>query len=109
MRNIAEKTWDYDRLVELFQVLANPIRLRILQYLLSNCCRNIENGCSVGDIYTDLDMPQPYISKHLKILSDKGVLQYERQGNRILYKFSVNCSLGEVIKFLKGFGATCCS
>ncbi len=98
-----EKEWNYERLTELFQVLANPIRLRILHFLLNECCKRIENGCSVSDIFTDLDIPQPYISKHLKILKDSGVLDYERQGNRILYRFSDNCSLKEVMSFMGQF------
>jgi DNA-binding transcriptional ArsR family regulator len=41
----------------------------------------------VSDIYLELGLSQPLISKHLKILKEKGLLDFTRQGNRILYHF----------------------
>ncbi len=81
------KDTDYDKLADFFSVLTNPVRLKILDYLISECCKRKESCCSVSDIYLELGLPQPLISKHLKILKDKGLLDFTRQGNRILYHF----------------------
>jgi DNA-binding transcriptional ArsR family regulator len=92
MRMLKKKI-DYDNMAAFFSILTNPVRLRILDYLLTECCKRKEGCCSVSDIYLELDLPQPLISKHLKILKAKGLLDYTRQGNRILYYFADNCNV----------------
>lgn len=100
---------DYEILADLFGVMANPIRLKILDYLLHECCKRIENGCSVGEIFAELNIPQPYISKHLKILKEKGILEYERQNNKIFYRFSDENKLIMIIDFIRQFMPEDCS
>jgi DNA-binding transcriptional ArsR family regulator len=62
--------------------LADPTRIMIL-YELSSGSKNVSELCSA------LDMPQPSISRHLKILRERGMVRAERQGT------VVNYSLGD--------------
>lgn len=111
MLNDNPKTPDFEALANLFSMLSNPIRLQILDYLLNECCKRQEGSCSVTDIYTELCLPQPLISKHLKILSDAGLLCFTRQGNKILYTFAANDSIRMVEDYIlrfTGIGIDCC-
>ena len=68
-----------DDLVNLFKALSDETRLRILKLL--------EDGehC-VCDIVAALDMVQPKVSFHLKILRDAGLLKDRKQGKWVHYK-----------------------
>ena len=58
--------------------LADPNRIMIL-YTLSQNPRNVTELCN------ELDMPQPLVSRHLKILRERGMVTSERRGTVILY------------------------
>ena len=105
-------TTDINILAKLFALLSNPIRLQILDYLMIECCLNKEGCCSVTEIYTKLQLPQPLISKHLKILKESGVLCYNRFGNKILYSFDASNDIRLIKDFvarLPEAGMACCS
>jgi DNA-binding transcriptional ArsR family regulator len=40
----------------------------------------------VGDIVDALELPQPSVSKHLKVLRDVGLVAARRDGRRVLYR-----------------------
>ena len=61
-------------LADRFQSLADPTRLRILALL-----RLME--LSVGELAQILGQSQPRVSRHLKILSDAGVLERRKEGS----------------------------
>jgi ArsR family transcriptional regulator len=61
-------------LADRFQALADPTRLRILALL-----RIME--LSVGELAQVLGQSQPRVSRHLKILSDAGVLERRKEGS----------------------------
>ena len=61
-------------LADHFQALADPTRLRILALL-----RIME--LSVGELAQILGQSQPRVSRHLKILSDAGVLERRKEGS----------------------------
>jgi len=61
--------------------LADPNRIMIL-YALSQSPRNVTELCN------ELDMPQPLISRHLKILRERGMVTTERRGTIIVYSLS---------------------
>ena len=63
---------------QLFAVLSEPTRLRILQHLHGG-------SASVGEIVTQLDIKQANASKQLGILYQTGVLGREKDGNQVLY------------------------
>jgi ArsR family transcriptional regulator len=58
--------------------LADPSRIMIL-YELSSNPRN------VTELTAGLKMPQPMVSRHLKVLRDRGMVVAERQGAVVLY------------------------
>jgi DNA-binding transcriptional ArsR family regulator len=41
---------------------------------------------SVGELVARLDCPQPSVSKHLRVLSDVGLVSSRRDGKRVLYR-----------------------
>lgn len=63
---------------ELFKVLADPTRLRIINALiLAEMC--------VCDIVALLDMTQPAVSHHLKVLRQTQLVKYRRDGKVVYY------------------------
>ena len=96
----------YENLAALFKLLANPIRLKILEQFSQNCYLNDSQKCCVNDIKTAVDLPQPYISKHLKILKESKILEFEREGNKLYYKFKNDNTLRDLKEFLDRFN--CC-
>ena len=58
--------------------LADPNRILIL-YELSQSPRN------VTELSTNLKMPQPLVSRHLKILRERGMVATERHGTMVEY------------------------
>jgi DNA-binding transcriptional ArsR family regulator len=58
--------------------LSDPSRIAIL-YALA------EKPESVMELADALDMPQPTLSRHLKILRERGMVVAERQGSNIVY------------------------
>ena len=61
--------------------LADPKRVLIL-YLLS------QGEMIVNDIAEALDTPQPTVSRHLRILRERNLVEGERDGTTITYKLS---------------------
>lgn len=57
-----------------FKVLAEPLRLRILQVLQ-------DGELSVTEITRAVESTQPNVSKHLKILHDAGLVARRQEGN----------------------------
>ncbi len=41
---------------------------------------------AVGDIVAGLGLPQPSVSKHLRVLYDVGLVDVRREGRRMLYR-----------------------
>jgi DNA-binding transcriptional ArsR family regulator len=65
--------------VTTFEVLAEPNRRRILDLL-----RVTERP--VGDLVGELDISQPAVSKHLRILREAGLVAARADGQRRLYR-----------------------
>jgi DNA-binding transcriptional ArsR family regulator len=61
-----------------FEVLADPTRFRIVREL-----RRGER--SVGSLVSTLSVCQPGVSRHLRVLHDRGFVQVRRAGQRRLY------------------------
>ncbi|HEX6034394.1 MAG TPA: metalloregulator ArsR/SmtB family transcription factor [Anaerolineales bacterium] len=58
--------------------LSDPTRIFIL-YALN------ENALNVTELTNELGIPQPTISRHLKVLRERGLVYAERQGTVITY------------------------
>jgi len=64
-----------------FTAIAEPTRRTILDHL--------RGGASdVQSLVTMLELPQPLVSKHLKVLRDAGAVEVEVAGKRRLYRLS---------------------
>ena len=61
--------------------LADPNRILIL-YTLSQGPKN------VTEIYSELEMLQPLVSRHLKVLRERGMVTSERHGTAIIYSLA---------------------
>ncbi len=61
--------------------LADPTRLLLL-YALAEHRRN------VGELAQELNLPQPTISRHLKILREHGLVRALRQGANVQYELT---------------------
>ncbi len=66
---------------DLFKVLADPVRLRLLSLIAAQPTREV-CACDLVDV---LGRSQPTISHHLKLLHDSGLLARERRGTWIHY------------------------
>ena len=64
--------------LQLFQVLADPARLRIVEAMKSG-------ECAVGDIVGRMDIHQSGVSRHLRILAEAGIVQMRPDGQKRLY------------------------
>ncbi|MGC1522347.1 MAG: metalloregulator ArsR/SmtB family transcription factor, partial [Steroidobacteraceae bacterium] len=71
---------EYIRGVEsVFEIIAEPNRRAILSLLVSS-------QQSVGDIERQLRMPQPTVSKHLRVLREAGFVESTVDAQRRLYR-----------------------
>jgi DNA-binding transcriptional ArsR family regulator len=61
-----------------FDVVAEPHRRRILDLLAAG-------ERPVGDLVSQLELSQPAVSKHLRILRDAGLVQVRGEAQRRLY------------------------
>jgi DNA-binding transcriptional ArsR family regulator len=64
--------------VEFAKALADETRQKIMALC---CCEMV----SVNDIVNKLDVAQPTVSHHLKILKNAGLVKSERRGKQVLY------------------------
>ena len=62
-----------------FEIIAEPNRRAILSLLTSS-------ERSVGDIERQLRMPQPAVSKHLRVLREAGFVESRTEAQRRLYR-----------------------
>jgi DNA-binding transcriptional ArsR family regulator len=67
------------RVESVFEVLAEPSRREILNLLVSA-------ERSVGEIERQLGMPQPTVSKHLRVLREAGFVESTIDAQRRLYR-----------------------
>src|SRR5262245_8901032 len=65
--------------MDAFTVLAEPIRRRILGILLTA-------ESSVGDLVETLDLSQPTVSKHLRVLRDSGFVSCRTAAQQRIYR-----------------------
>ena len=84
-------------MVTSFEVLAEPNRRRILDLL-----RDGERP--VGDLVDELDVSQPAVSKHLRVLRDYGLVEVRADAQRRLYRLRPE-PLREVEEWLEPYRA----
>ncbi len=93
----------YQRSAELFKVLSDENRLKIIELLIKGeTC-----GCNLVD---QLPISQPTLSYHLKMLHDVGLTRVEKIGNRINHYINKDIlkDLNEVLNTFLNLKETVC-
>lgn len=67
-----------DTNITLFHSLGDPTRFRIVEAMKSG-------ECAVGDIVERMDIHQSGVSRHLRILTEAGIVQMRPDGQKRLY------------------------
>ena len=63
------------------QALADPTRIQIL-YALD------EQACHVNSLAEELSIPQPTVSRHLRVLRQQSLVATQREGSGIIYRLT---------------------
>ena len=72
------------------KVLADPTRLKILDFLLEpvqSCCSRDDGVCGC-DLETFLGLTQPTVSHHMKQLVEAGFVSAEKRGRWVYYELA---------------------
>ena len=80
VREPLTEDWAGD-LARMFKALGDPVRLQ----LLSRVASHAGGEACVCDLSVGLDLSQPTISHHLKVLRETGLLRCERRGTWVYY------------------------
>ncbi len=94
-------TQEVTRFADMFAAMGTESRLRIMQLLLSAH----PDGMVVGEIGTELDIPNSTLSHHLDKLKNEGLVQVRRDGTFLWYSANTD-GLQELLGFLY---AECCT
>jgi len=86
---------------DMFSAMGTEPRLRIMQLLLSAH----PEGLVVGDIQSELEIPNSTLSHHLEKLKTEGLVKIQRQGTFLRYTADTD-ALQELLQFLY---AECCT
>lgn len=70
-----------ERIDAILKALADPTRRKIVGII-------VNGGTMVNDLVAECDMPQPTVSKHLKILKDAGIVRSDKDGARRIYRLA---------------------
>ncbi len=88
-------------LVRALKALADPIRLRILEFLHSpvqTSCTRAGSVCAC-DLDKHLGVTQPTVSHHMKILVDAGLVQAEKHGRWVYYDLNHE-AFARIVEFI---------
>jgi|SRR6202049_2246717 ArsR family transcriptional regulator, arsenate/arsenite/antimonite-responsive transcriptional repressor len=89
------------RYADMFSAMGTEPRLRIMQLLLSAH----PEGLVVGDIQSEVDIPNSTLSHHLEKLKTEGLVEVQREGTFLRYTANTD-ALQELLQFLY---AECCT
>ena len=99
MANIEEE--EYRTEAELLKTLGHPIRLKIIEVLVTN------KSC-VKNIWESLGLPQATVSQHLISLKNKGIVSCKRDGVMMCYELN-DKRIEKIFKDLKEYGSSASS
>jgi ArsR family transcriptional regulator len=89
------------KFADMFSAMGTEPRLRIMQLLLSAH----PEGLVVGEIQSELDIPNSTLSHHLDKLKNEGLVRVSRESTFLRYSANAE-ALQEVLQFLY---AECCT
>ena len=91
----ATKSKDMKSIEKISKALGDRHRLDILQHITK------KGGCAqCAEIHEIIDLAQPSISHHVKILSEAGLIEAEKEGRHFKYTLNVSV-LDNYMKFLQ--------
>jgi DNA-binding transcriptional ArsR family regulator len=70
-----------DRIATYFQILSEPSRLRLLNFLCTD-------EASVGDLATATKLSTANVSRHLTLMAKHGLVSKEARGNSVIYSLA---------------------
>ncbi len=75
-------------MADIFDVIADPTRRDILRVLLERHSEAVEGigEISVSEIVATLELSQPTVSKHLKVLREAGLVSVREEGQHRYYR-----------------------
>jgi len=85
-----------ERFLEALRAPAEPTRLRLIALLA-------ESELTVSEMVEILGQSQPRLSRHLKLLSDAGLLDRSPEGVHVYFRLASDASAGKVARGLLGF------
>jgi DNA-binding transcriptional ArsR family regulator len=76
----------FEKQAEIAKAIAHPLRIAIIDFL--------KNGeqC-VCDIAEHIDSERSNVSRHLAVMVNAGVLEYHKEGLKVIYKLKTPCIL----------------
>ncbi len=80
---------------EVFQALAHPTRVAIVEYLQ-------QGELSVGQLCEKIEIEQANASQHLAILRNKHIVQTRKAGNQIFYRLR-DPAFGKILTALREY------
>jgi len=84
---------DFEQTVELLRALGEPTRCRLLALFR-------HGELTVGEIAAVVGQSQPRISRHLKLLSDVGVLERFQEEQRVYYRLAASGDEGNLTRYV---------
>lgn len=88
------------RVAEVLKVLGHPVRLQIVQTLLT------KESC-VKNLWSCLELSQATVSQHLSVLKGKGIVESAREGVAMRYWVSDDVSKLLIGTLMDHFGMDC--
>jgi ArsR family transcriptional regulator len=88
------KRIDFVKQSEIFKALGHPTRL-LLAHKLS------AKSLCVRELNEFIDIEQPTLSRHLKILKDAGVVNRQKRGMQVYYSLRVPCLLNNILECIQ--------
>jgi ArsR family transcriptional regulator len=89
------KTQEIKLVEKISKALGDPHRLNILQHITK------KGGCAqCSEIHEIIDLAQPSVSHHMKILIEAGLVEAEKEGRHFKYTLNAN-ALDGYLKFLQ--------
>ena len=69
---------DYEGVSELFRALSSPVRVALVSLLT-------DDALCVHELVDALELPQPLVSQHLRILREADLVDRTRRGREVVY------------------------
>src|SRR5690348_8600735 len=84
------------RLLEITQALADPLRLAVVHHLMAG-------PATVSELMTVVGAEQPRLSNHLAVLRRSNLVRSTRQGRQVIYELH-DGAVGQLVESLRQIG-----